>query len=75
MADRDSVTVVWPASMSSAHCTNAVGVDDEEGLTMGALVMLEGWRWLTEIACQRWGQRPSLAHLAQKQSAQTMKTD
>jgi len=39
MADRDSVTVVGPASMSGAK---AVGVDDEDRLTTGVPVRLEG---------------------------------
>jgi len=47
MADRDGVTVVRPSSMSSAHGTKAVGVDDEDRLTTGVPVILEGWRWLT----------------------------
>ena len=50
MADRDSVKVVGPASMSSAQGTIAVGVDDEDGLTTGVPVMLEGRQWLKETA-------------------------
>ena len=66
MADRDSVTVVGPASMSSAYRTKAVGADDEDGFTRSVPVMLVDS--VTVVG-------PSLAHLAQKQSAQTMKTD